>query len=63
MLPVVLHNLIGTYDLIFDININILIVLEYWSFLRIGNLMHFSITKNLTPSNIKNNQAIIIQYS
>ena len=29
ILPVVLHSLIGTYDLIFDININTLMVFEY----------------------------------
>ena len=34
MLPVVLHNLIGIYDLVLDININTLIALEYWYFLK-----------------------------
>ena len=44
-------------------NIIILIVLEYWYFLKIGILCTFSIVKNIMPSNIKDNHAIIIQYS
>ena len=42
ILPVVLHNLIRMYDFIFDMNINTLIVLEYWCFLKIGILCLFN---------------------
>ena len=42
-------------------NINTLIVLEYWCFLKIGNLCIFSIIKNIIPNNIKNNHDILVE--
>ena len=44
-------------------NINTLIVFEYWCFLKIGILCGFPIIKNIIPNNIKVNHDIIIQYS
>ena len=63
ILPGGLHSLIGTYDLMSEINIIILIVLELQYFLNIGILYNFSMVKNKMHSNINDNHNIIIQYS
>ena len=54
MLPDVLYNFSGTYDLISEINNIVLIVLEYQYFLNIGILYNLSMVKNnlMCPANL-----------
>ena len=57
MLPMVLHNLIGIYGLIFDININIFNCIRILEFPKYWHFMHLF---NMTlPSSIINESLLL----